>query len=382
MSFKSKTSKILVFILVLPIFFITTMVFSQSRVVGNYILLGQSCALSGQAEALGQELRDGALVYFNNINKTGGIRGKKIKLISYDDAYDPMKCILNTRKLINKDKVFLLFGYVGTPTTKAIVNILNETEIPLFGPFTGAGFLRDTNFNIFNVRTTYDRETKELVERFVKDKGYKRIACFYQNDSYGKIGLNGVEKALFELGLKLSGKACYERNTIAVKSAAAKMKLINPEAIIMIGAYSPCAEFIEFSKKIGLTSNFANISFVGTDKLIEHLGNEGEGVYISQVMPSPLDPSVKVVSECRNLLGHDPTYGELEGFVNAKILVHVLSSIKGEITRKKFVQAIESVSNYDVGGFIVDYSKDDHQGIDKVFLTKISQGKAVAIEKV
>jgi len=354
---------------------------AENGVTATEIVVGQSAALTGPAAALGIELKAGAQAYFDKINNAGGIHGRKIKLVSYDDGYEPNKCIENTRKLIDEDLVFVLFGYVGTPTTKAAISIIDEAGIPLVGPFTGAGFLRDPTHKVFNIRGTYDQETGGLVAGFHKDLGLKKIACLYQNDAYGKVGLAGVEKGLAAEGLELAGSANYERNTVAVKGAVAKMKKIAPDAIIMIGAYKPCAAFIKLSKQIGIESKFANISFVGTSKLINEMGEAGEGTYISQVVKSPADTSIPYIAECAELLGRQPTYGEVEGFLDAKVLVQGLQDAGAELTRSAFVQSMESLT-MDIGGAAIAYSSSDHQGMDDIYFTKVVGGEPKPIEKL
>ncbi|MBU1863647.1 MAG: ABC transporter substrate-binding protein [Candidatus Omnitrophica bacterium] len=356
--------------------------YAEVGVTDAEILIGQSCALEGPAAGLGLELKAGAEAYINQVNREGGVNGRKIKLISYNDGYEPDTCIDNTRKLIDDDKVFLLFGYVGTPTASAAIPIIDEVGIPFVGPFTGAGFLRDPQRKVFNIRGTYDQETGKLVKSFHRDMGFTKIACLYQNDAYGKAGLSGVEKGLEAEGLTLAGSATYERNTVAVKGAVATMKKIDPDAIIMVGAYKPCAAFIKLAKQIGINAKFANISFVGTANLIEEMGAAGEGTYISQVMPSPADTSIPVVRECTDLLGRQPMYGELEGFVDAKVLVKGLDNAGANVTRAAFIGAMEDLSRYDAGGVIVSYGPGDHQGIDEVFLTKVIGGKPIPVEKL
>lgn len=356
--------------------------FAENGVSADTIVIGQSCALSGPSQALGTEMKAGAEAYFTKINNEGGVLGRKIKLVSLDDGYEPDKCIENTRKLINDEKVFLLFGYVGTPTTQAALPIMEESKVPLVGPFTGSVALRDPQKKIYNIRANYDQETSELVKSFSKNMGLKKIACLYQNDAYGKAGLSGVEKALKAEGLEMASTASYERNTVAVKSAVAQLSQVSPDAVIMIGAYKPCAEFIKLAKDLGMTSKFANISFVGTTKLVEEVGAAGDGTYISQVMPSPADGTVPVVKECTAALGRQPTYGELEGFVDAKVLVEALKKTGQNLTREAFEAAVEGMKEYDAGGLPISFGAGDHQGSDKVFFTKIESGKAVSIDKI
>lgn len=352
--------------------------FAQDGVSDTAIRLGQSCALSGPAAALGKELKSGADAYFKKINSKGGVHGRKIILISLDDGYEPEQTLTNTRRLVSIEKVFALFGYVGTPTIKAIINIVDNTDIPLVGPYTGAGFLRIPDRNVFNIRGTYDQETAGLVNAFT-NMNKPRIAVFFQNDAYGKVGLAGVKKALAKTGMSLTGFASYERNTVNVSHAVKKFKKMKPDAIIMIGAYKPCAEFIKQASAAGIQTEYANISFVGTAKLIEELGSDGEGTFISQVVPSPFDTSISLVKECEESLGHKPTYGELEGYLDAKVMVAALEAAGKDLSRENFVQAFESMHSYNAGGVVVSYGPGDHQGMDKIFYTVIKGGKAVPV---
>jgi len=174
---KNKRSFIGLLICLILIFMGGKHLFAESGVTDSEVVLGQSCALTGPTKALGLELKTGAEAYFNKINDAGGVNGRKIKLISYDDGYEPEECIVNTRKLIDEDKAFILFGYVGTPTTKAIIPIVDEAGIPLVGPFTGAGFLRDPDRKVFNIRGTYDQETGGLVESLHRDLREPPMIC-------------------------------------------------------------------------------------------------------------------------------------------------------------------------------------------------------------
>jgi ABC-type branched-subunit amino acid transport system substrate-binding protein len=356
---------------------------AENGVTDDMILIGQACALAGPAAALGTELKSGGDAYLKKVNDAGGVHGRKIKVISYDDGYEPDLCIIQTRKLIDEDKVFSLFGYVGTPTAKAAVPVMDEARIPLVGIFTGAGFLREPEHLIFNIRGTYDQETGDLVKSFHQDLGLKKIACLYQNDAFGKVGLSGVEKGLAAEGLPLLGTATYERNTIAVKGAVAEMKKLEPEAIIMIGTYQPLAEFVKLCKQVGMENvKFATISFVGTAKYIEALGEAGEGAFISQVVPSPADQSVPIVKECTEVLGRQPTYSEMEGCLNAKVMVEGFKNAGRELTRQSFVAAMEGLTDYDAGGVKVQFGPGDHQGMPGIFFTKVQGGKAVTIQKL
>ena len=352
-------------------------------VTSEKIIIGASNAQSGPAQSLGKEYTRGFIAYFEYINKQGGIFGRKLELIVYDDGYNPYRAIANTKKLIEKDKVFILAGYVGTPTSKAAVPVALKHKVPFFFPFTGAGFLRyPVKREIFNLRASYAMETEEMV-KYLHDKlGLKRIAILYQDDSFGRAGLSGLTKAMKKRGLRIIGKATYPRNTVAVRMAAFKLAKLKPDAIVMIGAYKPCAAFIKFAKKLGLTkTRFINISFVGSKALAKELGRYGDGVLITQVVPFPWDTSIPAVAEYHRIMksvypDFKPGFVSLEGFLAAKTLVEILKRAGRDLTREKVIKAAESLKNYDPGvGVPITFSPEDHQGFEKVWITVIKNGK-------
>ena len=238
------------------------------------ILIGQSAAFSGPAMELGNEMRAGALAYFQAINAAGGINGRKIELRSLDDGYEPDRAAANTKKLID-DGVFLLFGYVGTPTSNASKPIFTAARVPFVGPFTGAESLRNPlNRYIFNIRASYFDETDKIVAQMT-GQTLDKIAVFYQNDDYGKAGLAGVQRAMDKRNLKIVATGTVERNTVDVAAAVKSISKVEPQAIIMISAYKSCAAFIKAMRAAGFNPQFMNVSFVGSKALAHETGVDG-----------------------------------------------------------------------------------------------------------
>ena len=353
-------------------------------VSGNELVIGMSNALSGPAAALGTGVKTGALTYFNKVNSSGGIYGRKIKVISYDDGYEPKQTVDTTNKLISQDKVFALFGYVGTPTSTAILPIINKEAIPYFGPFTGAEFLRNpVNRHIFNVRGSYFNEAEMQVEYLTKKLGKKRIGVFIQNDAYGLAVKGGVIKALKARSMALAGEGTYERNTSNVDAGLAVLKSAGPDAVVMVGTYKAMAAFIKKAKAEGFTPTFLNVSFVGTAALVKELGGAGDGVIISQVMPSPTDASLPLVRQYQadmRAAGHsDFDYTDLEGYVDAVVFTEVLKKAGKNLTRDSFIAAAESL-NVTSGGLTFAFSPSNHQALSKIYLTKITGSKVVMVQ--
>jgi branched-chain amino acid transport system substrate-binding protein len=346
-------------------------------VTSDKILLGQSVALTGPAAELGIQMRNGAKAYFDHVNASGGVHGRKIELITLDDGYEPSRTVPNTKRLIEQDRVFALFGYVGTPTSAAVLPIFTQARVPYFGPFTGAELLRQPfNRYIFNVRASYYDETDAIVEQVVSIGG-KSIAVFYQNDAYGLAGLKGVEIATQKRNMKISALGNFQRNTINVTAAVKAIHAVKPDAVVMIGAYKDSAEFIRQMKKLGSGAVFYNVSFVGSQALADELGKDGVGVAISQVMPFPWGAAVPVVREYQELSAKagfkNYNFTAVEGFVAAKLFVEGLKRTGRDLNREKFIDTLEKMNDVDIGGFYAGFSAKSHSASKFVDLTIIGR---------
>ncbi len=261
------------------------------------LLLGQSCALSGPAKNLGLKMRTGLQAAFAEINDNGGVKGQTVRLRSKDDGYEPDRAIKNTLELIRDDQVFLLIGEVGTPTSKAVIPIIEQYKVPFFAPLTGAELLRTPHTpHVINIRASYYQEMESLAAYLIDSLQLQRISCFYQNDSYGFAGLEGIKLALKKRNLQLVSVGSYERNTVAVMGGLKDIYKEIPEAVILVGTYAACAEFIKLSKaKQPGERIYGNISFVGTESLKDALGEYGEDVIVSQVVPFPWNDQIPLV---------------------------------------------------------------------------------------
>jgi ABC-type branched-subunit amino acid transport system substrate-binding protein len=340
------------------------------------IVVGQSAALTGPSAQLGTEMRDGALAYFDHINSKGGVNGRKIVLKTLDDGYEPDRAAANTKQLIQDEKVFALFGYVGTPTSNASLPLVAKENLPFFAPMTGAQSLRTPfNPNVFNIRAGYVAEMEKIVEN-LEGMGVKKIAVFYQDDAYGKAGLDAVELALKKRNLTVMGTVTIERNSTNVAAAVAKMRALAPPAVIIVTPYAASAAFIH-AMRIDAVSlpYFWNISFVGSQSLANALGKEAPGVMISQVMPSPWNDKLALIKEYKKLYLNKPDrrqgFTSLEGFIAAKAFVEGLEGAGSNLTRAGFNKSVESMGSFDTGGFVLKFSPSNHNASSYVELTVI-----------
>ena len=340
------------------------------------IVFGQAAALEGPAAALGQDMRQGLLAAFAEANRAGGIKGRRLELISRDDGYEPNKSIAAVKRLIEEDHVFALIGPVGTPTSQATQPIAADAGVPFIGPFTGAEFLRNPyKPNVINVRASYFQETEAMVEHLTKDLELTRIAILFQDDAFGRAGLAGVQKALSRRSMTLVSEGIFERNTTAVKRALLNIRAGNPEAVIMVGPYEPCAAFIKLARQLKLKTLFVNISFVGSNALAKALGRDGAGVVVTQVVPFPADESVPLIARYQAALravepGAEPGFVTLEGYLVGRLVIAALERIPDVPTRSTLLKTING-NDFNLDGITLRYPVDDNQGSDEVYLTMI-----------
>ena len=340
------------------------------------IVLGQSAALTGPAAQLGIQFNAGANVFFDLLNAKGGINRRLVELKALDDGYDPARCAENTRNLVSQD-VFALFGYIGTPTSVAALPQILKDRVPFIAPFTGAMSLREPmHKNVFHLRASYNDETALIVKQ-LDSLGLQRIAVFHQNDAYGKAGLDGVNKALDALSRKTVGVATVERNSVEVADAAKALAASKADAIVMVSAYKSCAAFIRAARAAGFGGQFYNVSFVGTQALIDELGKDAAGVVVSQVMPSPYNMATPIAREFAAAIkahgkGVQANYSSMEGYVAARLVTDGLTRAGVNPNRDSFIRGLESIGNQNYSGFAVNLSATNHVAssfVDKSMLT-------------
>ena len=345
-------------------------------VYDDRIVFGQSAAFSGPAQALGQGMRTGILAAFREANQAGGVHGRRLELESLDDGYESDAAFTNTQRLIYESEVFALIGAVGTPTTRSSFLSADYAGAPFLAPFTGAEFLRNTELdNVLNLRASYYQETEEMVARLTEDLGITRVAVFYQNDAYGQTGLEGTRLALERRALEPVASGHYQRNTVAVHGGVFHIVDADPEAVIMIGAYVPVAAAIKEIRQ-DIDPVFIAISFVAGEALARELGPEGDGVYVTQVVPFPEETDIPVVARYRDaLVEYDPNatpgFVSLEGYLAGRLAIAGLEMCGSVVTRQCFLDAIRNSDQIDIGGVVVQYGPEDNQGSDAVFLTVI-----------
>lgn len=356
-------------------------------VTKDFILIGQSCALSGPARDLGIHMKAGIEAAFKQCNTRRTVNGRQVLLISMDDYYEPGQAIKNTHHLIHIQKVFVLMGQVGTPTSKAVAPIAAKAEVPFLAPYTGARFLRQPlQKNIINIRAGYDQETEHIAGYLVRNRKMTRIACFYQNDSFGKAGLDGLTTALKRYHIHLVAQDYYQRNTLSVMGGLLRIRQADPQAVVLVGAYQPVAEFIKLGRAKGMPDTlFCSLSFAGAESLKNALQDIDGGIIISQVVPLPEYTDIELVRNYKQAMAeYQPELNistiSFEGYIAGRFFIEAARSVTGPLTRQAFVDAVEKAGTFDIGGLTLTFGPDDHQGLDTIYLTTIENKKIVPVD--
>jgi len=360
---------------------------------GDELVFGMSTVLTGPAAKLGLNMRAGVLAAFAEANQAGGIHGRKLRLIALDDGYEPARTTPNMHTLIGEHRVLAVMGNVGTPTAVAAIPIANVGKTAFFGAFTGAGALRKIppDRYVINYRASYAEETAAMVDALIKEAGLRpeEVAFFTQRDAYGDAGYVGGIEALKRHGLddvKGVAHGRYERNTNAVENGLADILAARTpaRAVILVGAYEPCATFIKLAGEYGLDAFFLNVSFVGAAPLAKALGAAGDGVIVTQVVPHPEAdlPATKAYRKALRKSDPDavPTFGSLEGYIVGRILIKALADIDGTPTREAVVNALEGLGDFDIGlGCDLALNPTEHQASHRLWPTVIHGGKVVPL---
>jgi ABC-type branched-subunit amino acid transport system substrate-binding protein len=365
---------------------------AEERPTVEEIRMGMSTALTGPTAELGKNMHTGVLAGLERINRAGGIRNRKLRLITLDDGYEPGRAAFNMRRLIEEEQALAVIGNVGTPTAISAIPIANEQKTLFFAPFTGAGVLRRSppDRYVINYRSSYAEEVAAMVDALIDIGGLKpaEIAFFTQRDGYGDAGYAGGTRALKRHGPKDEKTLLhfrYERNTLAVENALADILLNEPlpRAVVMVGTYAPCAKFIKLAKASNLNAVFLNVSFVGSTMLARELGKEIDGVIVTQVVPHFLNTELPIVQDYHTDLkawntNATPTFVSLEGYIAARILGAALQTIEGEPTREAIVNALEGLGTFDLGlGKPLHISPKKHQASQYVWPTILVNGHFV-----
>lgn len=348
-------------------------------------VVGQSAPLSGVLADTGRDMVLGGHICFEEVNRLGGIRGRRVEHVVLDDAYEIDRTLANTRDLLDKRDAQVLFGYAGTGNVQRLLTdrVLAEAGVALVGPYTGGEPLRTPyNPNIFHVRAGYSDEIAVMV-KLLTGGGVDRIAVMYQDDAFGQAGLKGVVDALRPAGLAPVVTAGYPKNTDDVAAAVKTIAAQQPQAVILVSITKSSAAFLKQYRAISKSAQIFNLSVVNPAAIAKAVGDdETRGFSITQVVPDPMSNSHEVAREYRTLLmrhgsGATPSVTSFEEFLAAKTLVEGLKRSKA-YTRKGAMAGLESLQKFNLGGYTVNFGPNNRRGSNFVDVVSISRsGKVV-----
>ena len=342
------------------------------------VLFGQSAVLSGPSQYLGTSMRLGIETAFHEVNQKGGVHGRYLSLESMDDSYETEYAVHATTHLIEKTQVFALIGAVGTPTSWGALPIAQADGVPFIAPFTGAEFLRDPSLNnVINLRASYYQESERIIDHLTSEDGIIRIGVFYQNDSFGAAGLQGVRRALEQRGMEIFDTWQYERNAGGVDDAASEIIAAKPDAVVMFGTPEAVANLVKLVRKEA-DPRFATVSFAGGKTLANKLGENRKDIYVTQVVPFYDDIQLPVVASYNAALraynpSASPDFVSLEGYLAARLAIWLLDACGPDLTRGCFIEPALSHNEIDLDGLILEYGVGDNQGLDQVYLTVLDE---------
>ncbi len=345
--------------------------FSNTAEDNTPINLAVSNAVSGPASQLGSRLNQGANAYFTKVNKAGGINGRKVKLITLDDGYEPYKTLTNTKAFLKRADIFAFFNYVGTPTTHAVLPLIKQSNLPFLMPFTGAEFLRNPVVDtIFNLRASYFQEAQKQIEYLVKNQNITEIGLLVQADEFGTAVEEGYLLTMKEYGIKPVVVTRYRRNTQDISLALDILKAKNVKAIGFGGTYKPFAELINMAASQDFNPLFTSVSFVSSHDLFQRLKHTSR-VLITEVMP---DPQTCQSSICRQFIDDmklagvdEPDQVQFEGYMNAYVFTQTAQRCKTALTRQCFINEIKQL-NLQLDVMNVAFTPANHQGLNQVYL--------------
>src|SRR3954452_3132092 len=331
------------------------------------ILIGQSAPLTGANAELGNDIRNGALAYFRRVNEAGGVHGRKIELVSLDDANTVQKAEANTKKLVEEQGVFALFGYPSATLSRPALPFVEKHKVPFLSPFTGADPMRVFNKHVYNMRASYADELEKIVDHF-QSLGVQRFSIVYYDDVVGRENLTAVERALKKRNLEAVSKAAFkDRAKPDIDAGLKEVAKGQPDVVILTTLFKTSADFIRLARKEGIGAQMASNSFPGASPLAKELGKEGAGVIVATVVPPPTKRSLPIVQEYqaaieKQLGKKDYSFTSFESYIGAKVMVEAMRRAGPKLTRDGFMRELDAMKDFDTGGYTVAFGPSNHNG--------------------
>ena len=337
------------------------------------IVIGQTAGFTGPVADAVKEITAGATLYINAVNARGGVNGQAIQLVSMDDKFDPKVSASNAKALAEKGALALFLSR-GTPNTQAILPVLAEYRLALVAPSTGAiAFHRPVNPFVFNVRTSYQRETERVVQ-ILFEMELRKIAVVRADDSFASDAFIGAEQGFAKFGVRPVLDEKFDRFKPDFSAIAPKLKASGAQAVLFICSGSTLGQGVKAFRDAGSTAIVATLSNNASLGIIKQMGSNAQGTIVGQVFPdekrgaaSPLIREALEIAQTQKVSALSPAM--IEGFAGAKVLVEGLRKAGPRPTRERVLAAMNGLAKFDVGGMELRYSPTDHTGLDFVDLS-------------
>ncbi len=346
------------------------------------IRIGQVAPYSGPLAPTGKHVGAGIRLYFDQVNARGGVNGHTLRLVTRDDAYKSDETIKQVGELIAAENPLALCGLVGTGNVTKLLEsgVIDKAGVPVVGARTGAAHLRrPVPPLLFHTRASYGSEVRAMVQQ-MQSMGISDVAVFYQDDGFGKDGLEAARTALAAAGMKLVVTGAYQKNTTEVGDAVKAISGAMPMGVIMISNTAASAAFIKAFRPTNSATQLMALSVTDGPQVAERIGTKlARGLGVSQVVPDPVGGSSALSQEVRKAWAEHPQDGVtlnhtvLEGYLMAKVLVEGIRRAGNEPTRARLAASLNGLQGFDAGGFRVGYTSDDHDGAHYTELTVLDR---------
>lgn len=346
-------------------FFTLASVITVNHALAQAIIIGQTFIQTGPLASLSEQPLVGIKAKINAVNSAGGINGRLIEFRQLDDGSDTAKAGENVRKLVAGGAIAILMP-IGTISSLGALQAANELKVPLIAPYTGAASVTKFSNYGFNVRISFDDEFERIVNHLFTI-GIKNIAFAHNDNPGARLAMEGTKRAIESRGSKMVGSVAIKNDASDAEAQAAELVKLKPIAIAMSATTSVTAKFIQAYKKAGGEAIFYSSSFINGQALFKTLGKDAVGVVVSQVVPYPWNAATPIVSEYQTAMQkigvNEFSYGSLEGFINATVLIEGLKRAGGKISSATLKNALEGFNPLNLGGIFITYSNDDHNGL-------------------
>ncbi|MBI2217434.1 MAG: ABC transporter substrate-binding protein [Candidatus Rokubacteria bacterium] len=354
---------------------------AEQGVTDTEIVVGCSNSFSGPLAFTGDQLtKFGLDLYFKVVNDAGGIHGRKVRTVYYDDGYKPQEAMANTKKLVEQDRVFAILASQGTSPVVATLDYLESNRVPLLFPYQGSPVTRGKK-HVFSGMMLYDRQSHTMIDYLVGQRKLRSFAALYQDDEYGKAFLTSFEKDLARHKLKLLASEPVKRGVSDVSAQIAKLQAAKPEVTFLVLTPGPGAQALKERQKIGWNETLMVSSGPLTDeRYLALAGGAAEGVEGLSLWPDPLSSDLPGVKQYREHMAkyfpkNEPNRYSLAGYFDAMLFAEAVKRAGKNLTRDGLATALEGIKGWESGILPPVTIGKDHETQRQGFWVRVDKGR-------